>query len=103
MPVSTIVIAQGDSRSVLIPVTGAVGYTGRAVAREYAAGPALQTWETRTGSMVIDSTGVHLVTKGSTSWTWRRGELDIVLTAPDGSATVAGPYRIRVRPLVSHV
>lgn len=101
-PVATVVIQAGDDTSVLVPVAGAVGYTARAVAREWAGGPALQTWSTSNGTAVIDSDGCHLLVDGAENWAWSRGELDVQLTASDGSTEVAGPYLVRVRPLISH-
>lgn len=99
---STIVIQGGDDSSVLLPAEGALGYTARATARQWPGGEALQTWSTANDSIVVDDQGVHLLTDGAENWLWTTGEIDVLLTAPDGATTVVGPYRVRVRPLISH-
>ncbi len=94
----SVLLRRGDDSPIHVPVDRLdAGWSARAELREYPTGPVRESWNTGTGSAVIEGGELLLLTDRLGDANWTLGEVTVHLTDPSGARTVLDPIRVRLR------
>lgn len=103
-------VQQGDDRPIRIPVTSTengqpvniTGWPVRALLRRSGRSrEVVHVWSSEDGNAVAEQDTVLLLCDDSSSWDFRGGVFNIVLTHPDGATTVTPAWSLHVLRTVS--